>query len=361
LLVHHFYPKTSNIGDHFVQRGIQCLLRSLVRNAEFRSFNVNPRGDNQAEYGLTRKAVERANSEADLIVIGGSNLYEGRTDWGVYLEPDAISNLAVPVMLLGIGTGSRFLARAPQPSRRVRNEIIALNNLAAFSGVRDVITLNWLRSLGVTKAELMGDPATFIFNRPFRTPNSNGKLLIVVPSARYLAKNFRDIWDFRMRAQFRLMATLAKELTERNYPITVICNDPGDEEAANQYFGAHCNQIVRPETPDEYFEILESAQAVVSGRLHTAIVAFSLGIPFTLMDVDERTRGFIKTYDLDNWSVRPSWRNFQQLLRTTIYGLLDANALSEWESLIGKRNLIYERTLALLGNALDPLSPERGA
>jgi polysaccharide pyruvyl transferase WcaK-like protein len=349
-----------NIGDHFVQTGIQCLLRRVVHNAEFKSFNINSRGDDREEYGLTKKAIERANSEADLIVIGGSNLYEGRNDWGVYMEPDAINNLRVPVMLLGIGTGSRFLSRPPQPSRRVRNEITALNNLAAFSGVRDVITLQWLRSLGVTKAELMGDPATFIFNKPFRTPKSDGKLLIVIPSARYLANNLRDLWDIRMRAQFRLMASLARELIEREHRIIIACNDPEDEKAAHQYFGTHCNQIIQPRTPEEYFEILGSAEAVVSGRLHTAIVAFSLGIPFTLMDVDERTRGFINTYDLDNWSVRPSWGNFQKRLRTTTYGLLDANALDEWESLICKRDLMHERALSLLINALSQLSRERG-
>ena len=91
--IHHFYPITRNIGDHFVQRGIERMIRTLVPDAAFTSFNVNSRGD-AADYGLTRAAVERANGEADLIVVGGSNLYEGsyRWRWGVHLEADALKD-----------------------------------------------------------------------------------------------------------------------------------------------------------------------------------------------------------------------------------------------------------------------------
>src|SRR5829696_7453190 len=97
--IHHFYPITQNIGDHFVQRGIERMIQTLVPDAAFTSFNVNSRGADKSGYGLTRATIERANREADLIVVGGSNLYEGsyRWRWGVHLEVGALKNLRTPL------------------------------------------------------------------------------------------------------------------------------------------------------------------------------------------------------------------------------------------------------------------------
>ena len=155
--IHHFYPRTSNIGDHFVQRGIARLIRSVISNAEFELFDVNSRGVDR-DYGLTGSAIERANREADLVVVGGSNLYEGAWNWpwGVHLDAAAVRNLRVPLFLLGIGTGSGFASKVHRPSRRAVSEIKLLNERAALSGVRDVTTLEWLRNLGIDNAELLG-------------------------------------------------------------------------------------------------------------------------------------------------------------------------------------------------------------
>ena len=97
--IHHFYPRTNNIGDHFVQRGIEQMIRRIRSDATFELFDVNSRGQDNNDYGLTRTSIERANREADLIVVGGSNLYEGnyRWRWGVHLEPEALEKLRVPV------------------------------------------------------------------------------------------------------------------------------------------------------------------------------------------------------------------------------------------------------------------------
>ena len=92
--IHHFYPKTRNIGDHFVQQGIERMLREIVPRAAFDLFNVNAWGDDKTGYGLTRTTIARANREADLVIVGGSNLYEGnyRWRWGVHLETDALDD-----------------------------------------------------------------------------------------------------------------------------------------------------------------------------------------------------------------------------------------------------------------------------
>lgn len=53
-----------------------------------------------------------------------------------------------------------------------------------------------------------------------------------------------------------------------------------------------------PATAEAYLTTLHDMDAVVTARLHTAVVAFSLGIPFVLVDFDQRTHGFVRTYGL---------------------------------------------------------------
>jgi polysaccharide pyruvyl transferase WcaK-like protein len=356
MLIHHFYPMTRNIGDHFVQQGIERMFRTLIPNATFDLFNVNSRGDVKTDYGLTRAAVERANREADLVIVGGSNLYEGgyRWPWGVHLEAGALENLRTPLFLVGIGTGSNFLARPHKPSSQAKREIRLLNSHATFSGARDVVTYNWLHQLGVSGAELMGDPATFIFNRPAQPGGRDGHILIVLPPLRFWASKRRFLNVFlRGRAMFRAMTRLTRTLLEQGDEVLVICNDPNDVPLARELFdGLLPGQVICPQAPEEYLQILASSRAVVSGRLHTAVVAFSLAIPFILMDVDQRTHGFIETYQLDSWSLNPSRSGMERCLQQRADMLFRDEAQEAWEILISKRDRMYERAMNLLGDAL---------
>jgi polysaccharide pyruvyl transferase WcaK-like protein len=354
--IHHFYPKTRNVGDHFVQRGIERMFRELVPRAAFDLFNVNSRGEDQTNYGLTRSTVERANREADLVIIGGSNLYEGsyRWRWGVHLEPDALEDLRVPLFLVGIGTGSNFLSSPHRPSARATKEIKLLNDRATFSGARDVLTRDWLHKLGVFKAELMGDPATFIFNYPAQR-SRGGHILITTPPIRFWASKSR-FWQVhrRGRAMFRATVSLARNLLEKGHEVMVACNDPADLSLAHDLFGKWLDgQVICPRSPEDYFCLLSGARAVVTGRLHTAVASFSLGVPFVLIDADQRTRGFVETYQLDDWSVIPSQDDFETRLKDKTNHLLSDDASGSWELLVEKRDQMYTRGMSLLKDALS--------
>jgi polysaccharide pyruvyl transferase WcaK-like protein len=354
--IHHFYPKTRNVGDHFVQRGVERMIREIVPRAAFDLFNVNSRGEDATGYGLTRETVERANREADLVIVGGSNLYEGsyRWRWGVHLDADALEDLRVPLFLVGIGTGSAFLSRPHKPSARAKSEIRLLNDHAAFSGARDVLTRDWLRGIGVSKAELMGDPATFIFNHPARAGGGDGQVLITMPPLRFWASKSR-FWKVRRRgrAMFRAVVSLARGLLERGHEVVVACNDPADSILARRLFGEwFARLVVCPQSPDEYFRLLSASRAVVTGRLHTAVASFSLGVPFVLIDADQRTHGFVETYQLGDWSVTPSRDDFEARLKERADRLLSGDALESWELLVRKRDLMYERGMSLLRGAM---------
>jgi polysaccharide pyruvyl transferase WcaK-like protein len=358
--IHHFYPKTHNIGDHFVQRGIERMIREIIPHAAFDLFNVNSRGEDKTGYGLTRETVARANREADLIIVGGSNLYEGsyRWPWGVHMEADALDDLRVPLFLIGMGTGSSFLSRPHKPSARAKREMRLLNDRAAFSGARDVLTRDWLHQLGISKAELMGDPATFIFNHAARSGGDGGHVLFTTPPLRFWASKNR-FWQVRLRgrAMFRTTVALAQMLLGKGHEVVVACNDPADVKLARQLFGDRfAGRVVCPQGPEEYFQLLSGSRAVVTGRLHTAVVSFSLGVPFLLIDADQRTRGFVETYQLDDWTVRPSSNDFAACLEERTDRLLSDDVIRSWEPLVRKRDLMCERGMVLLRDALGRIN-----
>jgi polysaccharide pyruvyl transferase WcaK-like protein len=357
--IHHYYPRTKNIGDHFVQLGIQRMIRELRPNATFELFDVNSRGEDKIDYGLTRLAVERANKDADLIVVGGSNLYEGsfRWSWGVHLDVDALQNLRVPLFLLGIGSGSGFISPLHKPAARALHEIKLLNEHATFSGVRDVSTYDWLQSLGLTKTKLIGDPATFVFSHPQRA-TVDGHILITLPPRRFWV-NKRQFWKVQTkgRAMFRALVTLTRDLLKVGRRVIVACNDPLDLPVAATLFGDWLpGGVVCPATPEEYFPLITKACAVVSGRLHTAVLAFSAGVPFLLFDVDQRTNGFIKTYQLERWSVRPLALGMEKQLAGQVADILSPEPSLLWKTAIEKRNAMHSRAIGLLREAFSPIN-----
>ena len=103
---------------------------------------------------------------------------------------------------------------------------------------------------------------------------------------------------------FRALVAVANKLIAQGEKVVIACNDPIDLPVARELYGSSASDLVTcPKTVDEYFELLSMSRAVISGRLHTAVVAFSLAIPFQLIDVDQRTNGFVKTYQLEDWAI----------------------------------------------------------
>ena len=90
----------------------------------------------------------------------------------------------------------------------------------------------------------------------------------------------------------------------------------------------------------------------MSGRLHTAVVAFSLGLPFLLLDVDQRTHGFVKTYQLDAWSVDATRPGIEVRLFEGTERLLRKESSGLWALLVAKRDLMFNRSMDLLRVAL---------
>jgi hypothetical protein len=152
---------------------------------------------------------------------------------------------------------------------------------------------------------------------------------------------------------FRAVVSLATALLESGHEVVVACNDPTDVDLARRLFGERfAGRVVCPQTPEEYFRLLSESRAVVTGRLHTAVASFSLGVPFVLIDADQRTRGFVETYRLGDWAADPSRGDFAARLKEQTDRLLRGDGAESWELLVRERDLMYGRGMGLLRGAL---------
>jgi hypothetical protein len=74
------------------------------------------------------------------------------------------------------------------------------------------------------------------------------------------------------------------------------------------------------------------------------------------MDLDQRTHGFVQTYELQPWTVTPAWRSFEASLQEQTDKLLSDEASRSWEGFIGSRDQMYAQAMGQLDDALESVS-----
>ncbi len=98
MIIHHYVPFTSNVGDLFVRDGIHLRLHEQFRGATIIELPANdPHRRSRESVGLIGSNLARSNAEADLVIVGGSNMYEG-PEWRFITSVDAIQALRPPLV-----------------------------------------------------------------------------------------------------------------------------------------------------------------------------------------------------------------------------------------------------------------------
>lgn len=323
LVIHHYFPLNSkNTGDMLVAHAIhQTLRRALGDEIQIRSFAVNDRTPDELTFGVRGPNLQRSNEEANLVVIGGSNLLEPRSRgrWGVTTDMASIASIQRPLVLIGMGTGSDFGKRVLRYREPARSEVIALHRKAALSAVRDEKTAECLRKLGIATL-CAGCPVTFLTERAV-TPetNADSPLIVSMPPSRLL----------RNRAGRRFLAlarTYMTQLRDRgDVPVLATLHDARDQ--------SHVKYIIPDGVPwfftdhlDQLMARFEACRGVIGFRLHAALLGLALGKPVLPVAVDWRGRGFIETAALESVSADPSRTRFVRELDVVTQRLLDNDA-----------------------------------
>ncbi len=308
LTVHHYFPLGStNIGDGLVARAIREAIPRHFGPCRFVDFPANDRyPGNDRVLGLRGDNLERTNAEAELVIVGGSNMLEARSraatefsagsaGWGVFTDLDSIRQLRVPLLLLGMGTGSSFGRKVRPYLHPAVDEIRLLHQKAFAAAVRDLTTVEKLAEIGV-KIECAGCPVTFLTDRPVHcVDDADLPLLVSFPPPRIVERAGGQSF---MRSAMHYV----QWLRERGTPLIVTLHDSEDLEPARRWAPKGV-EIFCTNDLDSLIARFESCRGVIGFRLHAALLGLGLGKPVIPVGVDWRGIAFIETFGLGEFSV----------------------------------------------------------
>lgn len=321
LIIHHYFPLGStNVGDLLVARAIRAAVRRHFGPAEFVDFPVNDRYRGDRPIGLRGENLELTNAQADLVIIGGSNLLEPRKprrgpdakrlgQWSVFTDADSIRRLRVPLLLLGMGTGSSFAKRIRRYYPPALDEVRLLHEAAFSAAVRDVTTVRKLAEIGV-RVPCTGCPVTFLTDQPVEAQDPNRPLMVSFPPPRIVQRLGGAAF---MKSAMRYV----RWLRDRGEHIVLTLHDSEDWGPARQWAPAGV-EIFGTDDPDELVARFQHSRGVIGFRLHAALLGLGLGKPVIPVGIDWRGLAFIETFgvgDLSARALRPG--QFAKLRRLT--------------------------------------------
>ena len=339
--VAHIFPKyDSNTGDHFVQMGILKLLRERLREFDYLAIsNKRDAPDPREPVGITKESLEAINA-CDLLVIGGSNLYEVSGDrWGVVVEDESLDALRTPVLLIGIGSGWSFAyPQVPAMPERVASQIRRLHEKARGSSVRDVLTSRVLGRHGIGPCTVTGCPAGFLGEEPLRPVGRGIVGVPFLPSRMFASPTLspgkrRSSTYVRRRQMTRFFLGLLRELGHEGLEARILVHDAADVPLAKRLLGS---SFVYEADPARMIDAIRECDVIVGFRLHAGIAALGFGIPPIPVLADGRNVGFAETFGLLELSVPLDPASVSLAMERVRLAL--GSGRSAWASVVARRD-----------------------
>jgi len=308
-IIHHYAPHTFNAGDHFVVQSIRNHILELLPEAVFIPKAI---ADNRGwgyPIGLRNKNILFSNTHADAVIVGGSDQYN---NWSPRISRKEIDFLKPPLFLIGLGASSKDLNLSPYIKNKDFNkDIVATNNKAVLSSVRDDLTNNFLKGLGYDKAINTGCPALYLFDNEFRINDSPN---VLIPFPFPLVNN--NVENLKYKILVDVSHKLIKYLHDKNLTPIIVCHDDRDVNVAQYEFANE--KIFFSNYHKDYFELYNNALLVIGLRLHTTILTSGMGIPNININLDLRGQAFAQSFDFSDWHLDYTDNNlFEKLIERT--------------------------------------------
>jgi len=330
IIIHHYCPHTFNAGDHFVIQSIRKNLRKYLPNAIFipKPCAIN-RGWGSPFY-LQKENIGFSNKYADAVIVGGSDNYK---NWSLRIDGKEIQRLRPPLFLVGLGVASNDLDEQPLIEKeKYLEDIRKTNEKALVSTVRDEASLNFLKSIGVTKAILTGCPSLYLEDNEKLHFNKDSYIILTFPF---------PVNRKKLSQRYKKLYTIISQIMKyfNNKKIVISCHDDRDVPIASELFRQ--NQIFFSNYVEDYYELYRKAFMVVGSRLHGTLLSASLGTPFLNINVDLRGQSFTKTFSLEDWNLNYNENNINEKIISRIEKVLSGD-LSPFDKFLRVKNRMKE-------------------
>jgi polysaccharide pyruvyl transferase WcaK-like protein len=315
-IIHHYSPHTYNIGDHFVIQSIRNHIKKALPEALFVPKAIAQNRGWGEPIGLKKENILFSNTHADAVIVGGSDQYN---NWSPRISRKEIDFLKPPLFLIGLGVSSKDLNMEPYiKNKEFNDDIVATNNKAALSSVRDNITNNFLKGIGYDKAINTGCPALYLFDNEFKINDSKNVLLTfsfpMVSS---------DSTSLRYKTTVEVAKKLLKFLHQKDLRPIIVCQDDRDITVAQYEFSDE--EIFFSNYHQDYYDLYQSALLVVGSRLHATIPTSGMGIPNINISLDLRGQGFAQNFEFSDWHLEYADKNLYDKLIERVERILSGD------------------------------------
>jgi len=292
--VFYYSVMTGNRGDSAIRKSIVDAIEENLK-VSFAFFNV------KYEELTEERILNQLNTEASVLIIAGSGLYTNyptSSGWYFPCKTELFSKIKVPIMLIGIGCnnnlGNDIFHGDIKPE--TKQSIKLINELAVISTVRDQRTYQLLKNLGITKQQLILDPANFL-----KVPRIPKEKRVAINLAQHSPTLGRFDGDIAVRNyNLESFTKLGKFLASKGYKLVFIAHDALEQSLILDLQKTLPNlEFVNTDNIDLMLQEYARCEFSIGIKMHSNILSFAAGTPFISLYYDVKTVEYLK---LINWS-----------------------------------------------------------
>lgn len=291
------YNDTSTNKKHLLIKGrfssfkkkVSIMLTKLGIDTEYIKFK-------RANINNIKHIEKVCDSEFDIAIFAGGQMFKDTFVFPIAEYVKCLSKKNIPIVFNACGAGEILSPKM----RNVLSEALSNPNVIAISSRDDIDKINELYLNNSSKKTVKTyDPGLWVdevYN--IRKKNSDIVGLGVMYAHNMKFKDMLGFWK-----------GIIDELNNRKVKWKFFCNGVEKDYELAQYILNSLGYseeekkkllIPRPKRPKEFVEIISSFKSIISFRLHSHIVAYSLDIPGVSIVWDEKIRFFYRGIGLEN-------------------------------------------------------------
>ncbi|OOC50950.1 polysaccharide pyruvyl transferase family protein [Thioalkalivibrio versutus] len=286
-------PLGHNVGNHAIHFALRQMLHDTFgRLVSVIDYPATSKHESTAKAGLTPETVHELNRYADGVIVGGGNLYENDE---IAVDSRALAALQPPLLLFSNSRGRIYDRNGVLSDRSdviPDQKIKTLLTRANMSLSRDSATHRYLRHFD-DRDKIAWCPtinmARYTHLLPALPENENVGVLISVRTPELMNLPYR----FQSRIQSHLESAIDHLRASGHSRIRLLCNDSRDLDFATSFRYSMNVDSIYTNDVYQYLSLLQSADLVVSYRLHATLPAVSFGTPTINIIYDERSQSLI--------------------------------------------------------------------
>ena len=296
--IYYYSVMTGNKGDNAIRKSIVDAISKEI-DIPFVFFNI------KYEELTEKRIINQLNNEASCLMIAGSGLYTNystSSGWYFPCSTTLFDKIKVPIILLGLGCNNNIGNDMfeGELKEETKDSIFKINQLSAWSSVRDLRTYKFLHNLGIHHHQLILDPANFL--KVNRQPKEKR---VAINLSQHSPALGRFDGDPKCREKnIYYFSEACRHLTRKGYKIIFIAHD-ALEYSLIKDLKKYCPDLeyLNTDNLDTMLEEYSRCEFSIGMKMHSNIMSFASGTPFISVYYDIKSIEYAKLVGCQNFQV----------------------------------------------------------